>query len=126
MFFTTTVLKQHAEDFKEISQTYTRTQSGLVKEIIAIAGTLLLSLAIEFRFNERLQATYIPVLETLNNIVAHLDVILRYKKNKIDLYLNGGSHFLQSFAHVSSHATTPYVKPKVVEKGIKKMFKIYL
>ncbi|KAF8803517.1 DNA mismatch repair protein [Phlegmacium glaucopus] len=80
VFFTTTALKQHAEDFKEISQTYARTQSGLVKEVIEIA------------------ATYIPILETLNNIVAHLDVIL-------------------SFAHVSSHATTPYVKPKVVQKG---------
>lgn len=78
MFFTTTALKQHAEDFKEISQSYTRTQSGLVKEIIAIAGTLSLSLIIECRINERLQATYISVLETLNNIVAHLDVILRF------------------------------------------------
>jgi len=40
-------LKQHAEDFKEISQTYARTQSGLVKEVIEIAGRLLLSLIIE-------------------------------------------------------------------------------
>jgi DNA mismatch repair protein MSH2 len=43
VFFTTTALKQHAEDFKEISQTYTRTQSGLVKEVIEIAGMSLVS-----------------------------------------------------------------------------------
>ncbi|KAF8962360.1 DNA mismatch repair protein [Flammula alnicola] len=78
VFFTTAVLKQHAEDFKEISTTYARTQSGLVKEVIEIA------------------ATYVPVLETLNNILAHLDVIL-------------------SFAHVSANAQ--YVKPNVTEKG---------
>ncbi|KIM42345.1 hypothetical protein M413DRAFT_444770 [Hebeloma cylindrosporum] len=78
VFFTTTALKQHAEDFKEISATYAKTQTGLVKEVIEIA------------------ATYCPVLETLNNIVAHMDVIV-------------------SFAHVSANAQ--YVKPQVAEKG---------
>ncbi|KAF8189384.1 DNA mismatch repair protein MSH2 [Pholiota molesta] len=78
VYFTTKNLKQHAEDFKEISATYARTQSGLVKQVIEIA------------------ATYAPVLETLNNILAHLDVIL-------------------SFAHVS--VTAEYVKPNVAEKG---------
>lgn len=81
MFFTTTTLKQHAEDFKEVSQTYARTQSGLVKEVIEIAGTSPSYFIIIFlESNEWFQATYIPVLETLNNIVAHLDVILRCKK----------------------------------------------
>ncbi|KDR73457.1 hypothetical protein GALMADRAFT_100108 [Galerina marginata CBS 339.88] len=78
VFFTNPRLKQHAEDFKELSTTYARTQSGLVKEVIQIA------------------ATYVTVLETLNNIVAHLDVIL-------------------SFAHVSVNGQ--YVKPLVEQKG---------
>ncbi|KAG6821133.1 hypothetical protein H0H93_006472 [Arthromyces matolae] len=38
VFFTTRKLKELAEDFKEYSQTYTRTQSGLVKEIVNIAS----------------------------------------------------------------------------------------
>ncbi|QRV82157.1 DNA mismatch repair protein MutS [Ceratobasidium sp. AG-Ba] len=43
-------------------------------------------------------ATYISVLENLDVIIAHLDVIV-------------------SFAHVSANSATPYVKPKVMEKG---------
>ncbi|KAG5637197.1 hypothetical protein H0H81_005410 [Sphagnurus paluster] len=37
VFFTTRKLKDLAEDFKEFSQNYTRTQSGLVKEVVNIA-----------------------------------------------------------------------------------------
>ncbi|KAG6841000.1 hypothetical protein C0991_002780 [Blastosporella zonata] len=37
VFFTTKILKEHAEDFKEFSQSYSRTQSGLVKEVVNIA-----------------------------------------------------------------------------------------
>lgn len=80
VFFRTKALKQLAEDFAELSQTYSRTQSGLVKEVINIA------------------ATYTPVLETVDVIIANLDVII-------------------SLAHVSVNAPTPYVKPRVVEKG---------
>ncbi|KNZ76956.1 DNA mismatch repair protein msh-2 [Termitomyces sp. J132] len=80
VFFTTKRLKELAEDFKEYSQSYTRTQSSLVKEVVSIAST------------------YTPVLEALDNIVAHLDVIL-------------------SLAHVSAHSTDAYVKPKIIEKG---------
>ncbi|KAG6809946.1 hypothetical protein H0H92_013995 [Tricholoma furcatifolium] len=80
VFFTTKALKGHAEDFKEYSQSYTRTQSALVKEVVSIAST------------------YTPVLEALDNVIAHLDVIL-------------------SLAHVSAHSTDVYVKPRVVERG---------
>jgi len=38
VYFTTPKLKQNAEDFKEISKTYERTQRGLVKQVIEIAG----------------------------------------------------------------------------------------
>ncbi|KIJ24074.1 hypothetical protein M422DRAFT_39300 [Sphaerobolus stellatus SS14] len=43
-------------------------------------------------------ATYCPVLELLDACIAHLDVIV-------------------SFAHVSSNAPTPFVKPKMTDKG---------
>ncbi|KAF5369844.1 hypothetical protein D9758_001399 [Tetrapyrgos nigripes] len=80
VFFTTKTLKRLAEDYKEYSDKYQRTQSTLVKEVVTIA------------------ATYTPVLESLDNIIAHLDVIL-------------------SFAHVSVNAPEPYVKPTVVQSG---------
>lgn len=38
VYFTTPKLKQHAENFKEISKAYERTQRGLVKQVIEIAG----------------------------------------------------------------------------------------
>ncbi|KAG6879842.1 hypothetical protein C0992_010800 [Termitomyces sp. T32_za158] len=81
VFFTTKKLKELAEDFKEHSQSYTRTQVGLVREVVNIAST------------------YTPVLEALDNVIAHLDVIL-------------------SLAHVSAHSTDAYVKPKIIEKGL--------
>ncbi|KAG5353079.1 hypothetical protein C0989_010702 [Termitomyces sp. Mn162] len=40
VFFTTKRLKELAEDFKEYSQSYTRTQSSLVKEVVSIACKL--------------------------------------------------------------------------------------
>ncbi|KAF4616671.1 hypothetical protein D9613_008625 [Agrocybe pediades] len=78
VYFTTKTLKKHAEDYKELSAAYAKTQSGLVKEVIQIA------------------ATYAPVLETLNNLLAHLDVIL-------------------SFAHLAVNCQ--YTKPEVLQKG---------
>ncbi|KAH9477925.1 DNA mismatch repair protein msh-2 [Psilocybe cubensis] len=78
VYFTTSRLKQHAEDFKEASAAYAKTQHGVVKQVIEIA------------------ATYTPVLETLNTILAHLDVIL-------------------SFAHVA--VNNQYVKPEVMKQG---------
>ncbi|KAF9459138.1 DNA mismatch repair protein [Collybia nuda] len=79
-FFTTKGLKSLAEDFAELSQSYSRTQSGLVKEVVNIAST------------------YTPVLESLDVVIAHLDVIV-------------------SLAHVAVNAPEAYVKPKVIEKG---------
>ncbi|PCH44977.1 DNA mismatch repair protein [Wolfiporia cocos MD-104 SS10] len=79
-FFTTKHLKQLAIDYKETTEMYTKTQSGLVKEVANIA------------------ATYAPVLESWNNVLAHLDVVV-------------------SFAHVAVNAPDTYVKPKIQEKG---------
>ncbi|KAF5343843.1 hypothetical protein D9756_011343 [Leucocoprinus leucothites] len=80
VYFATKTLKRLSEDYRDLSQRYERTQSSLVKEVIAIA------------------ATYTPVLETLDGIIAHIDVIL-------------------SFAHVSVNAPIPYIKPTLFDKG---------
>ncbi|KAG8982990.1 MutS-like protein, partial [Tulasnella sp. 427] len=80
VFFTTTDLRDLSKRFADTTAQYQRMQSSLVKEVISIA------------------TTYIPVLEDLDNIIAHLDVIV-------------------SFAHVSANAPEPYVKPNVLEKG---------
>ncbi|KZT61654.1 DNA mismatch repair protein [Calocera cornea HHB12733] len=80
VYFTTKQLKEASIDHADLTDKYGRMQSGLVKEVVNIA------------------ATYTPVLETLDNLVAHLDVIL-------------------SFAHVSVNAPIPYIKPTMSEKG---------
>ncbi|CAK5272872.1 unnamed protein product [Mycena citricolor] len=78
--FRTETLRGLAEDFKDASDKYARAQADLVKEVVSIA------------------ATYTPVLESLDHIIAHLDVIL-------------------SFAHVSISAPEPFIRPKVTERG---------
>ncbi|KAG8994263.1 MutS-like protein [Tulasnella sp. JGI-2019a] len=80
VFFTTPELRDLSNRYRGTTDEYQRMQSGLVKEVIAIA------------------ATYTPVLEELDVIIAHLDVII-------------------SFAHVSANAPEAYVKPVVLEKG---------
>ncbi|KAG8862943.1 MutS-like protein [Tulasnella sp. 330] len=80
VFFTTSDLRDLSNRYRGTTDEYQRMQSGLVKEVIAIA------------------ATYIPVLEDLDVIIAHLDVII-------------------SFACVSANTLKAYVKPVVLEKG---------
>ncbi|KIJ61455.1 hypothetical protein HYDPIDRAFT_137783 [Hydnomerulius pinastri MD-312] len=80
VYFTTKTLKGLATEYQETHEEYQRAQSGLVKEVVSIAST------------------YTPVLESLDHVLAHLDVIV-------------------SFAHVSVNAPEPYVKPTVLEKG---------
>ncbi|KAK7046831.1 DNA mismatch repair protein 2 [Favolaschia claudopus] len=80
MYFTTQTLRSLAEDYKDYTEKYEKAQRSLVKEVVNIAST------------------YIPVLESLDNVIAHLDVIL-------------------SFAHVSVNAPEPYVKPKITQRG---------
>ncbi|KAI0321421.1 DNA mismatch repair protein [Amylostereum chailletii] len=80
LHFTTVQLKAAANDYQEANEAYARTQSGLVKEVVSIA------------------ATYTPVLESLNVVLAHLDVIL-------------------SLAHVAVNAPEAYVKPRILEQG---------
>ncbi|KZT68906.1 DNA mismatch repair protein [Daedalea quercina L-15889] len=79
-FFTTKALKELANEYQETTEQYQKTQSGLVKEVVNIAST------------------YAPVLESWNNVLAHLDVVV-------------------SFAHVAVNAPEAYVKPSMQEKG---------
>lgn len=78
--FTTKLLKELNNDLKELTQKYQRKQNSLVKEVVKIA------------------ASYCPILEKLNEIIAHLDLIV-------------------SFAHVSLHAPITYTRPKVFPLG---------
>ncbi|KAH9941212.1 DNA mismatch repair protein [Epithele typhae] len=59
-YFTTPTLKDLSTEYIEVTEQYTRTQSGLVKEVVNIAST------------------YTPVLEAWNNVIAHLDVIVSF------------------------------------------------
>ncbi|GJJ10537.1 hypothetical protein Clacol_004764 [Clathrus columnatus] len=80
IFFRTRVLKEMAEHYSELNIAYQKRQSHLVKEVVKIAST------------------YVPVLESLNTMIAHLDVIV-------------------CFSHVSSNAPIPYIRPTLLEKG---------
>ncbi|KAI9697896.1 MAG: MutS-like protein [Bogoriella megaspora] len=80
VFFTTKTLLGLRREFDQLSQNYNRTQSGLVNEVVGVAGS------------------YCPVFEKLAGVLAHLDVIV-------------------SFAHVSIHAPTSYVRPTMHPRG---------
>ncbi|CBQ73427.1 probable DNA mismatch repair protein MSH2 [Sporisorium reilianum SRZ2] len=60
LYFTNEALRDLANDFKDLSDRYGRSQSGLVKEVIRIAST------------------YCSPLEKLNVVLAHLDVIVSF------------------------------------------------
>ncbi|KAH0834904.1 DNA mismatch repair protein [Lanmaoa asiatica] len=96
VYFTTKTLKSFATDYQETNGEYQRTQSGLVKEVVNIACEYLVLQTVVWPTG--CIATYTPVLEKLDHVLAYLDVIV-------------------SFAHVSVNAPEPYVKPNVSEKG---------
>ena len=92
-------------------------QSGLVKEVVNIASKLIRTVheCSDINLTYDRPATYTPVLESLDHVLAHLDVILRcaYLSPFIIISLTPA----HSFAHVSVNAPEPYVKPTVLEKG---------
>lgn len=81
-----------SSEFNDLSQQYSRHQSGLVREVVGIA------------------ASYTPVLQLLGTVIGHLDVIVRY----LITYL---MVLTSSFAHVSINAPIPYVKPTMHARG---------
>ncbi|CAH7676893.1 DNA mismatch repair protein MSH2 [Phakopsora pachyrhizi] len=78
--FTTKILKELNNELKDLTIKYQRKQSSLVKEVVSIA------------------ASYCPIFEKLNEIIAHLDLIV-------------------SFAHVSMNAPITYTRPKMSPLG---------
>ncbi|KAF2012206.1 DNA mismatch repair protein [Aaosphaeria arxii CBS 175.79] len=80
VYFTTDTLQQTRREFDQLSGNYNRTQAGLVNEVVAVASS------------------YIPVIEKLAAVLAHLDVIV-------------------AFAHVSVHAPTSYTRPTMHKRG---------
>jgi DNA mismatch repair protein MSH2 len=60
VYFTTKTLQSYRREFDQLSQTYNRTQSSLVSEVVGVA------------------ASYCPVLEQLAGVLAHLDVIVSF------------------------------------------------
>ncbi|KAJ1339814.1 hypothetical protein BSLG_005552 [Batrachochytrium salamandrivorans] len=80
VLFTTNKLRMLSNDFTELTNAYELLQQNLSKEVINITGS------------------YFPVLEHLNQLIAHLDVLV-------------------SFAHVAVSAPTQYVRPKMSAMG---------
>lgn len=60
VYFTTSTLLSLRREFDQLSETYNRTQSGLVNEVVSVA------------------ASYCPVLEKLAAVLSHLDVIVSF------------------------------------------------
>ena len=86
-----------------------------MKEIVNIACMFLFSLEVVTYSIYQTTATYTPVLESLDIVLAHLDVILRY--DLIGFLTYDVDKWWPSLAHVSAHSPEVYVKPKVIEKG---------
>lgn len=60
VYFTTNKLLDCRREFDQLNSNYTRTQTGLVQEVVGVA------------------ASYCPVLERLAGVLAHLDVIVSF------------------------------------------------
>ncbi|USP77673.1 uncharacterized protein yc1106_04947 [Curvularia clavata] len=80
VYFTTNTLSEKRREFDQLSDTYNRTQAGLVNEVVSVASS------------------YVPVIEKLAAVLAHLDVIV-------------------AFAHVSVHAPSAYTRPTMHPRG---------
>jgi DNA mismatch repair protein MSH2 len=83
-----------SDSYTRLSKEYDDKQRHLVKEVVSIA------------------ASYTPVLEALDDLIAAVDVT-------VSLRAWQGTNELRfiSFAHVAASAPTAYVKPSLHEKG---------
>ena len=88
-------------EYQEATVAYSRTQSGLVKEVVSIACQY--SPFSGRPSTEVPAATYTPVLESLNGVLAHLDVILR----SVCIFLGGHCEYSASVALPMWQLTPP-------------------
>lgn len=79
VLFTTRELRAVSERYEDVSQKYASAQADVVKQVIDVC------------------ASYCPVIETLGEVLAMMDV-------------------MAAFADVAAHAPAEYVRPKVVGK----------
>ena len=93
IFFTTPALKSLSDAYADLSNSYEKKQSELVKEVIAVVGTWVGHGGTGPYYREGLWAadvlalfssavvtvvaTYCPVMDTLNEILAQMDVLMR-------------------------------------------------
>ncbi|KAJ3340369.1 MutS-like protein [Gonapodya sp. JEL0774] len=80
VLFTTLKLRELDRRYGDAEQEYREKQRDIEKQIVEVA------------------AGYFPILESLNDTIAYMDVI-------------------SAFAHTSTHAPIPYVRPKIHPKG---------
>ncbi|KAI9798583.1 MAG: MutS-like protein [Piccolia ochrophora] len=103
VYFTTQTLQTMRREFDQLSENYNRTQSSLVSEVVSVAGKPSFPPSPNHSLLPYPQlnitpATYCPVIEQLAAVLSHLDVIV-------------------SFAHVSVHAPSSYVRPTMHARG---------
>jgi DNA mismatch repair protein MSH2 len=113
VYFTTTKLKNFAMEYQEATEAYSRTQSGLVKEVVSIAC---LYSPFCMQFSYRCSCSDIHscagVFERrLGTSRCDSEVSLLFPWSTLRVL----SH--RSFAHVAVNAPEAYVKPTVIEKG---------
>lgn len=85
VYFTTDKLRQLSTSYHDNLGLYEKEQNTLVKEVIEIAGKQFFFLKKYLEYSKLIKkplffiASYCPALETLNGLMAHLDVIVRYE-----------------------------------------------
>ena len=75
MFFTTKALREAASSYDDTMKMYLAQQNELVREVVSICKFLVSTACCQANFD--LATTYTPIMDTLDNILAHLDVVIR-------------------------------------------------
>lgn len=78
IYFRTKRLKKIAEEYLEATEAYRKLQAGLVREVVNIACKANSPCILDIPYLMAwLSATYGSVLEALDSLIAHLDVVVR-------------------------------------------------